>query len=104
MLRHWSSATRATATSSGRFLVEIAALHHTRGQGRHRLLDGIDVCGRGATAATHDVHQSFGCEEVGGTTILNAATGYALLDWEEGSTRVLEMHRLVEGGNFWDSP
>ena len=50
------------------------------------------------------VHQSFGYEEAGGTTILNAATGYALLDWEEGSTRVLEMHRLVEGGNFWDSP
>ena len=50
------------------------------------------------------VHQSFGCEEAGSTTILNAATGYALLDWNQGNIRLLEMHRLVEGGNFWDSP
>ena len=49
-------------------------------------------------------HQSYGHEEVGGTTILNAATGYALLTWEQGKTCLLEMHRLVEGGNFWDSP
>jgi len=50
------------------------------------------------------VHQSFGCEEACSTTILNAATGYALLDWNQGNIRLLEMHRLVEGGSFWDSP
>lgn len=50
------------------------------------------------------VHQSFGFEEVGATTILNVATGYALVEWEETQIHVLEMARLVENPNFWDSP
>lgn len=50
------------------------------------------------------VHGGFGVEEAGATTILNVATGYALLEWEEDFTNVLEIGRLVEGGNFWNSP
>jgi len=50
------------------------------------------------------VHQSFGIEEVGATTVLNVATGYALLEWQEGCTSVLEKGRLVAGSSFFDSP
>jgi len=50
------------------------------------------------------VHNCFGFEHAGATTILNVATGYALIEWDKGSAHVLELGRLVEGGNFWDSP
>jgi len=50
------------------------------------------------------VHQSFGFEEVGATTILNVATGYALVEWNEIETSVIEMARLVDSPSFWDSP
>lgn len=50
------------------------------------------------------VHQSFGVEKTGATTTVNAATGYALIEWNEPQSRVLEMGRLVEGGNPWNSP
>ncbi len=50
------------------------------------------------------VHRSFGTEEIGNTTIVNMATGYALIEWEQGDSQVLEMARMVEHGNFWDSP
>jgi Icc-related predicted phosphoesterase len=50
------------------------------------------------------VHQSFGMEEAGGTTILNLATGYAFVEWTEGRTQVMAMARIVEGSSFWDSP
>ena len=50
------------------------------------------------------VHQSYGEEQAGGTTVLNLATGYALLEWAEGQVQVLERSRLVAGGSFWDSP
>jgi Icc-related predicted phosphoesterase len=50
------------------------------------------------------IHQSFGIDSPGLSTILNVATGYALLEWDEIQTRVLEMARLTAGGNFWDSP
>lgn len=50
------------------------------------------------------VHQSFGIDSPGDTTILNVATGYALMEWGEHRTCVLEMARLTTGGSFWDSP
>jgi Icc-related predicted phosphoesterase len=50
------------------------------------------------------VHQSFGIDSPGLSTIINVATGYALLEWDEHQTRVLEMARLTTGGNYWDSP
>jgi Icc-related predicted phosphoesterase len=50
------------------------------------------------------VHNGFGVEEAGATTVVNVATGYAVLEAERGFSRVLEMARLVEGGNFFDSP
>lgn len=50
------------------------------------------------------LHNGFGVEEVGATIIVNVATGYAVIEWDGGSTHVLEMGRLVTGGNFWDSP
>jgi Icc-related predicted phosphoesterase len=50
------------------------------------------------------VHRGFGTEEIGNTTIVNMATGYSLIEWEQGNSHVLEMARMVEGGNFWDSP
>jgi len=46
------------------------------------------------------IHQSFGLEETGGTTILNVATGYALIEWSERFTHVMAMARLVKGENF----
>jgi len=50
------------------------------------------------------VHNGFGVEEAGTTTIVNVATGYALIEWNEGFVHVLEMERLVKDGNYWDSP
>jgi len=50
------------------------------------------------------VHGGFGVEEAGATTIVNAATGFTLIEWAEGFAHVMEMNRLVEGSNFWVSP
>ncbi len=50
------------------------------------------------------VHNAFGVEEAGATTVVNVATGYALLVWDGDDLRILAMDRLVQGGNFWNSP
>ena len=65
------------------------------------------LCRRGfppALVLAGHVHQSFGWERLGGTTVVNLATGYALLDWRDGEARFLAMERLVRGGSFYDSP
>jgi len=40
------------------------------------------------------VHESFGSMECGETLVVNAACGYALLEWTLGTTRLLEQSRL----------
>lgn len=41
------------------------------------------------------VHEGFGHQEMGQTTLVNAACGYALLDWHLGTTTVVKQERLM---------
>ena len=41
------------------------------------------------------VHEAFGSQDSGDTLVVNAACGYALLEWTPGTTRVLEQARLA---------
>jgi len=50
------------------------------------------------------VHQSFGMERQGDTTIVNMATGYAALDWDGVQASLVGMGRLSQGGSFYDAP
>ena len=41
------------------------------------------------------VHEAFGSQDCGATVVVNAACGYALLEWTLGTTRILEQARLA---------
>jgi Icc-related predicted phosphoesterase len=43
------------------------------------------------------VHESFGSMNAGGTLVVNAACGYALLEWTEGTPTMLAQERLEAG-------
>jgi Icc-related predicted phosphoesterase len=49
------------------------------------------------------VHESFGSLGCGATLVVNAACGYALLEWTAGAARLLEMARLTPSREAdWD--
>jgi len=43
------------------------------------------------------VHEAFGRRDFGDTVVVNAACGYALLEWTPGTPRLLEQGRLAAG-------
>ncbi len=57
---------------------------------------GLLLCGH--------VHQGFGHEQQNEMTVINLATGFALIEWREDRVDILEMRRLVKGGSFYDQP
>lgn len=57
------------------------------------------------TVFSGHVHESHGWERQGETLVVNAATGYALVEAPEGGeAKVLEMGRLVAAASPWDDP
>jgi Icc-related predicted phosphoesterase len=50
------------------------------------------------------VHESFGAEHQGQTLVVNAATGWALVEWNPERAEMLDCGRLVEHMSPWDEP